>query len=399
MMMAHTQTILKCKVTNNQSLMTVIEKLPSIPDEIAYVGMTFSATKVHEPIGTTVYLNLRLHPSRSHMISFQTEGKRGHLQDIFEEQLLAEKEALGLLEPKKTEQDPTEVLNSILGIDTETDKGKEQHFYVSEENAEIFGIAAIKLKSKPNQAVKLLIVGDSGYGKTSMAQRFAKKNNMNCVRMNCATVRDPEEWFGYRMAEAGTISFMKSNFINKVEEGNCVVILDEFNRLEPWLTNSIFPLLDHDQKSNVFNQEFVVGPNVLWVATVNVGFQFAGTFQLDEAITNRFDMIARVGSIPSSEEEKVLVSATDVSESEARLIVSLANKIRNKSLEVPVSIRTTIQIAELVAAGASIRSALQHTIVMRTSINNNEKSQKILIDLINTEIGVYKNSGLLFDFS
>ena len=84
MMMAHTQTILKCKVTNNQSLMTVIEKLPSIPDEIAYVGMTFSATKVHEPIGTTVYLNLRLHPSRIHMISFQVDGKRGHLQDIFE---------------------------------------------------------------------------------------------------------------------------------------------------------------------------------------------------------------------------------------------------------------------------------------------------------------------------
>ena len=380
--------------------MTVVEKLPSVPDEVAYVGMTFSATKVSEPIGTTIYMNLRIHSKRVHMINFQVEGRRGNLQQIFEDQLLAEKEDLGLLDVQTIEQDPVKVLDSILGIDTNNNKGKEPHFFVSEENAEIFGIAAVKLKRQPKQAVKLLVIGDSGYGKTSMAQRFAKKNKMECVRMNCATVRDPEEWFGYRMAEAGTISFMKSNFISKVESGNCVVILDEFNRLEPWLTNSVFPLLDHDQKTNVFNQEFVVGPNVLWVATVNIGFQFAGTFQLDEAITNRFDMIAKVGDIPSSEEEKILMTTTDVSESEAKLIVSLANKIRSsKTIDIPVSIRTTLQIADLVASGATVRSALQHTVIMRTNINNNDKAQKILIDLINTEIGVYKNSKLLFDFS
>jgi hypothetical protein len=178
-------------------------------------------------------------------------------------------------------------------------KGKDKDFlngyFIDEETRRVFTTAHKMSVGNPDSAIKVMMVGPSGYGKTTVPKLFAQATGMNFYRMNCATVRDPEEWFGYREAVDGSTKFFRSEFAKAIEAGNLVVVLDEFNRLEPWLHNTLFPLLDDDGKTVVHDEEFKIGPNVIVVGTINSGYRYTGTFELDEALLNRFEFIIEVG--------------------------------------------------------------------------------------------------------
>jgi MoxR-like ATPase len=267
---------------------------------------------------------------------------------------------------------------------------KSKIFHVEPEHYEIYNLATSMLLARPEKPVRILMVGKSGYGKTSLPAHYAKVKNMDYFRMNCASVRDPEEWFGTRQAHEGSTSFEPSEFIKRVTKGDCVVVLDEFNRVEPWLANTLFPLLDDDASTVINNQEFKVGQNVLFVMTINIGHRFSGTFNLDAALANRVDMFCEVGPLPADKEIQMLMNNTGISNQSATQIVGIAKTIRDMDT-VECSTRSTIRIAELVAAGATIRSALQHAVISRClSDMSLLDCVKDVIDVINVQLGPYK---------
>lgn len=381
------QTIVKCKVQTNSKLLTIVGCTGS-GNKAEIIGKTFTATKLKNfNVGDTVYAKVVVNPKRIHTLKIEVEPNFGTLKEQFDaNQSVEEIESVEEIGPK---------------VVTGEEKVLEDYFFVDDEVAEIFGAVSNSLQHHPELAQKILVVGESGYGKTSIAQRFAEKAKMDCIRMNCATIRDPEEWFGYREVIDGDIVFTPSAFINAVTKGNCVVIFDEINRIESWLTNTLFPLLDHDQKTVVYNQEFKVGPNVLFVGTANIGFKFSGTFAIDEAIKNRFDYVAKISPMPKKHEMKVLVSRIGIDFDEADQIVSIANQIRAKEdLDVTFSTRETLQVARALKSGLSIRSALQHTIISSSHIEGNQKVFKELTDLVNSTHGTWSaESKMKFDFN
>lgn len=263
------------------------------------------------------------------------------------------------------------------------------YFYISTEHQQVADLSLKMLKKWPTKPVKVLAFGESGYGKTSLGQYIAKTADMDYFRMNCATVRDPEEWFGQRAASEGTTYFERSTFVQKMEAGNCVIILDEFNRMEPWIANSLFPLLDDDAKTTVFNQEFKVGPNVIFFATINLGFEYTGTFTMDAAISNRFNFFVEVGELERSVEKAILVNRFGLSATEVDFIVSSASAIRKLKM-IGCTLRTTIQVAEAVSSGATVRQAWQHVFVYRcpqdTGVSNVRKE---VVDVLNSITGHY----------
>jgi MoxR-like ATPase len=221
--------------------------------------------------------------------------------------------------------------------------------------------------------VGVMMIGPSGYGKTSVPQQMADDWGMTFWRQDCATVRDPEEFFGYRGAvEASTMTadgetyFAESRFTEVLSQGNAVIVLDELNRVDPYISNILFPLLDHAGRTTVAGHEIIVGPNVIFVATVNLGFQFTGTFTLDTALTNRFIAKVVVGPLPMSIEESVLQGRTGVDEYQSKKIVRLMTGLRqlnNKGeLSVDASTRVSLQIAELMNAGLDMKMALAYVV-------------------------------------
>lgn len=261
-----------------------------------------------------------------------------------------------------------------------------ERFFISEAANRVFTQASTLMQAYPTQAVKIMIVGPSGYGKTSIARLYANSNRMNFMRMNCASVRDPEEWFGYREARDGSTVFIPSPFIRMVQEGNCVVCFDEYNRAEPDIHNTLFPLLDDDQKTNIHGEDFAVGPNVVFIGTINRGHQYTGTFELDEANLNRFDMVLEVEPLNEAQEIKILLAAyPKLPERKVIKIVSLANLIRQSISTVHCSIRTTKFIARSVSAGTTIKEAYLTALLHRAERSDDGRisKRKELVDLIN----------------
>jgi nitric oxide reductase NorQ protein len=260
--------------------------------------------------------------------------------------------------------------------------------YISPEARLAFTTIYKMSQAKPERAVNLLMEGPSGYGKTTLPRLFAAMVGKNFLRYNCATVRDPEEWFGHREARAGSTIFIRSRFAHAIEKGNLVLVLDEFNRLEPWLHNTLYPLLDDDGKTVVHEEEFKIGPGVIVVATINSGYRYTGTFELDQALSNRFPIVLEVGAMPSVEEEHVLVERVGVSSKEALQIVKMANILRQSNII--CSTRTSLWTAEFVRAGMTIREALEYTVVRRIPVDSGGVGlRKQAIDLINPQQGVF----------
>lgn len=200
----------------------------------------------------------------------------------------------------------------------------------------------------------VLLIGPSGCGKTSIPEAIAKQRGMKFLRMNCAVVRDPEEWFGYREAVDGSTVFQSTEFTTTVEEGNAIVVLDEFNRVEPWMHNTLLPLLDHGRATKVHGHEIKRGPNVLFVATVNRGSRFTGTFMLDAAVVNRFSATMYADYLEQPVEIKLLVARTSIDVRIADKIVRAITVLRKfaaeNELDVDVSTRSSLKVASLASA-------------------------------------------------
>jgi hypothetical protein len=212
--------------------------------------------------------------------------------------------------------------------------------------------------------------------------------------MNCAAVRDPNDWFFDTEVKTVIVNgqavpetiFTISEFSERIARGNCVIVLDEFNRLESNMHNTLFPLLDDDGCTRLHHIDFRVGPNVLFIGTVNLGAKFAGTFLLDDALTNRFDMILEVKPIPPGDEIKVLTTRTGIDDGAADQIVSLAALLRENDFV--CSTRDTLKISKLVGAGLSVRDAFEFVVILRIPDDeNNAPVRKSVVEITNRHLG------------
>lgn len=205
----------------------------------------------------------------------------------------------------------------------------------------------------------VLLVGESGYGKTMLPISYAESKNLDYFRVNCSAIRDPEEWFGSREAIEGSTIWVNSPMIDVLTNGG-VLILDEINRVETWIVNSLFALLDTG-KTNVRGQEYVRHQNCIIFATANIGMRFHGTFAIDAAFLNRFLATIKVDCPKPKVEKEILTQRLGISSSQAKKIVDILTEFRqvleNNQEELDVSTRSALKIGTLVKAGLSIKDA------------------------------------------
>ena len=248
-----------------------------------------------------------------------------------------------IAKPRSDEDDASDSLDGGLWV---------EGIYMNRSDYRIFNAM---LSLTEIDTANILLVGPSGCGKTSIPEAIAKLNGMKFLRMNCATVRDPEEWFGYREAKDGSTIFVPTEFTTAVEDGNVIVVLDEFNRIEPWLHNSLLPLLDHGRRTTVHGHEIARGSNVLFVATINRGSRFTGTFMLDAAILNRFSATIYASYLPAELETELLINRTGIEKDQARKIVKIMANLREfmvrNEADIDVSTRSSLKVASILSTG------------------------------------------------
>lgn len=251
----------------------------------------------------------------------------------------------------------------------------------------LFLVAANAMKQGGH--LNYLLTGPSGYGKTSLFDALARWLGYDMVYVNCATTMDAESWFGFHEARGGDTVFIPTPFTEAVRRGRVVILLDETNRVEPWLSNSLFPLLDHRRATFVHGEEIICGPGVIFGGSVNVGAKYAGTHAMDEAFKRRWDIEEEVIAPPREIEERIITKRyPGVSAPDARKIVGVMDELRKvvqkDGLEADVSPRTGLKMASLLSLGLTIRQAARYTIINPAQ----PEDRKPLLDVTNSRLGI-----------
>ncbi len=271
------------------------------------------------------------------------------------------------------------------------------YFYFEQDANLVLSTVASQFKKGFTGAANILVAGDSGTGKTTIAKRFAEKMGWGCHRLNCALITEASDIAGQRGIKNNETTWEWSAVGKAIAGGNCVIILDELNRAYPNALNALFGLLDDSRRTWFNDVELVVGPNVVFFATINEGAEYTGTFQADAALLNRFQYVFRMGNIPEKERQNVLASNfPTLSDSVVKSIVAVGNTLTLRIEAIHCPIRSLKAVAAAVASGMSHREAWEFTFV--NALHDSYKRE--VIDLLNSSLGVYNpdntNVELLF---
>jgi len=143
--------------------------------------------------------------------------------------------------------------------------------------------------------VNLLLRGPQGSGKTTLAKQVAAKYRRPFASIEFGRLQEPRDLFGERLfSPAEGTYYSKSLLWRAIETEGCVILLDEINRAEnPKVINPLFSLLDDRRQAWVDELQclLAVAPNVIFVATLNEGWDFSGIDPLDVAIRDRFHQL------------------------------------------------------------------------------------------------------------
>ena len=163
-------------------------------------------------------------------------------------------------------------------------------FRVSKGN---YSVITAAIKEKTN----LMLIGDSGIGKTELVYNYCKAHNIDCTILDMGTMTDPiTSLIGTHVitVEDGIqrSTFVKSRFSELIQKPG-VILLDELSRASLMASNILFPCLDFRRELPMeycFSDctPIKIHPDCIFFATVNIGAQFSGTNKLDRALVDRF---------------------------------------------------------------------------------------------------------------
>ena len=274
---------------------------------------------------------------------------------------------------EKVESPRDESPKMEIPVESPKDGGKYEVFYpkpdpyfLVPEDVKIELEIAEKLSQKHH--INLLVTGQPGGGKTTLALQFAARYNRPCVVVDFGILQEPQELFHttYLVSEGGSsrTDIRESGFVRGLETERCVVVLDELNRPEnERVLNVLLPFLDGRGGAYIdyLRRKVTVAPQVVFIATLNEGAMFCGVTTVDTALRDRFREIY-MPYLPPDYEVKVLMDRTGIDEKIAVCLATFAYKVRTSISERKVSTRQLITAAENYVAGDSLWRAVSTAI-------------------------------------
>lgn len=235
-----------------------------------------------------------------------------------------------------------------------------------------------------------LLIGPTGTGKTELILMACKQLGINCEVHDMGSMQDPlTDLIGCHRIKDGSSTFDYAKFVDDVQKPG-VILLDELSRAPLMTNNILFPCLDSRRElplaiaDSEGPRSVKVHPDCVFIATANIGSEYSGTQEIDAALLNRF-LPLKLDYIPANYEVELLMARSNILRYDAEAIVQFANKMRQKFKEgvvnLPVSTRENIAMAELVADGFDLIDAVNFVVCNKFNDEDVKPVRQIMITM------------------
>lgn len=218
----------------------------------------------------------------------------------------------------------------------------------------------------------MVFFGPSGSGKTEGAIHLAESVNLPFLKVDAASMTDPEAWFGSRevVVEDGhpVTKYIPSALVEHIQKPG-VTFIDEVTRVDDEHRNVLLPWTDGTGRvTNPLTGEVVVRhPHNFIIMAGNRGLQFTGTSAVDPAFTTRA-LTVEFGYVSEAVERRIVKQETGCDDTIATVFTRFAAETRAKALSDPDF--PPISTREVIAACRYAKRGLDRDLAAKFAILN-----------------------------
>lgn len=236
-----------------------------------------------------------------------------------------------------------------------------------------------------NMNMPVLLIGETGVGKTSAIRYLASATNTNLRRVNVNGSMTAEDFVGQLLVDK-TGTYWKDGVLTEAMRNGWWIVIDEINAASAEILFVLHSLMDDDRYIVLTDhpqREIVrAHKDFRLFATMNPPERYSGTKDMNKALLSRFGLTITV-PIPPEHVEFTDISNADklLTKDELGMFKSFITELRKayhkEELEVFISPRDVAHIMKVYLFTNSLIAAIEKTVAPRGT----KTEQKVIMDM------------------